>query len=80
MEVEIFETQREFNKKFPSKLYICSQCGNLTPNPYHCRSCNNQSNNFLLTEKTYQYKILETGISNTIFVPIEKEKEKMNGN
>lgn len=79
MEVEIFETVREFNKKFPSKIYICSRCGNLTSNPYQCRSCDNQANNFLLQDKTFSFKILETGVEKTIFIPIEKEKENQNG-
>ena len=72
---EIFETQRQFNNKFPSKLYTCSKCGTLTDNPYLCITCKNQSNNFFLTEHTYKYKILETGITEEIFKPIELQKE-----
>ena len=76
MQAEEFVTVREFNKKFPSKLYICSRCKSLVTDPYHCINCNNQSNNFLFTDNTYSYSIQETGISAIIFKPIELEKGK----
>ena len=75
MQEEVFETQREFNNKFPTKMFICSRCGALTTNPYQCGECGNQANNFALTEKTYQYTILETGKTEQIFKPIELYKE-----
>ena len=39
MSIETFGTIRDFNKKFPSKLYICTRCEQLTPNPYYCINC-----------------------------------------
>lgn len=71
MHEEIFETQREFNNKFPTKMYICSRCNSLTDNPYQCRQCENQSNNFIYAENTYKYTILESDITEQIFKPIE---------
>jgi len=79
MQEEVFETQREFNNKFPTKMFICSRCGALTTNPYQCRECENQANNFALTEKTYKYTILESGKTEQIFRPIELYKENKNG-
>ena len=70
-DIHIFNTQREFNNKFPTKMYICSRCGSLTYNPYQCRECQNQSNNFALSDKTYKYVILENGKTEQIFKPIE---------
>lgn len=78
MQIEEFETQRDFNMKFPSKLYICSRCSMITLNPYNCTNCNNQSNGFLFTENTYKYTIKETGETEQIFKPIELEKGKKN--
>ena len=40
--IEEFETIREFNIKFPSKIYICSRCGSLVSDPYHCIQCDNE--------------------------------------
>ena len=71
---EEFKTIREFNKRFPSKLYICTRCESLTENPYYCRVCGNQSNNFIF--KGYEYKIIETGQTETIFTPIELLKNQ----
>lgn len=74
-----FETIRDFNIKFPSKIYICSKCKNMTTNPYQCNCCDNQSNNFIFTTETYTYKILETNTTHQIFKPIELEKGEVNG-
>lgn len=71
IDIEEFNTIRDFNKKFPSKLYICSRCGQLTPNPYYCINCENQSNNFVYQEQNYKYRILESGVTEEIFKPIE---------
>ena len=76
MQIEEFETQRDFNKKFPSKLYVCSRCSMTTPNPHTCTNCNNQINNLLFSENNYQYTIKETGETEQIFKPIELEKGK----
>jgi len=78
MNIEEFETTREFNKKFPSKLYICSKCQNLTDNPHQCTNCDNQSNSFLFEENAYKFTIKETGLSDQIFKPIELEKGQEN--
>ena len=74
MKIEIFETKREFNKKFPSKLYICPMCKCTTPNPNQCTNCGNQSTNFIFSDKTYSYEIREIGLTAKIFKPIELEK------
>ena len=74
MQREEFETIRDFNKKFPSKFYICSRCSNTSTNPYQCTHCGNQSNSFFFSEKTYTYTIKETGKTEQIFRPIELEK------
>ena len=79
MQTEEFKTEREFNNKFPTKMYICSRCGSLTDNPYQCRECENQSNNFALIDESYQYTILENGKTELIFKPIELFKENNNG-
>lgn len=42
-------------------------------NPYFCVYCKNQSTNFIY--QGYTYTILETGITETIFTPIELLKE-----
>lgn len=74
VEKEEFATIREFNKKFPSKLYICSRCQGLSVNPYYCTNCNNQSNSLLFMHNTYTYTIKDIGLTNTIFRPIELER------
>lgn len=76
MIVETFKDYREFNNKFPSKIYICSRCGNMTTNPHFCMSCENQANNFVFIDKTYTYKIIETNNVEQIFKPLEMEKGK----
>jgi len=70
---EVFNTEREFNNKFPNKMYICSRCGSLTDNQYQCRECENQSNNFVY--ENYKYRILENDKAEQIFKPIELFKE-----
>lgn len=73
MQEEVFNTEREFNNKFPNKMYICSRCGSLTDNQYQCRECENQSNNFVY--ENYKYRILENDKAEQIFKPIELFKE-----
>lgn len=75
---EEFETVRDYNRTFPSKLYVCPNCGRTTPNPYRCINCNIQSNGLFI--ESYQYTIKETGETNTIFKPIELEKGCNNDN
>ena len=81
MNNEIFKSQREFNNRFPSKYYICSKCGTLTDNKYTCEKCGWRADGLLKTwGKGYKYTILETGITEEIFKPIELEKgENQNG-
>lgn len=76
MKPEEFATVRDFNKKFPSKIYICSRCKSLVPNPYQCNICECQSNNFLFLDKSYEYIIKGEKQTNRIFIPIEMEKVK----
>lgn len=66
-----FVTIRDFNKKFPGKIFICSRCQGMTQNPHQCTRCGNQSTNFLFANNTYSYTIKEYGITETIFKPIE---------
>lgn len=71
--MDVFKNEREFNNKFKSKIFICSNCGTMTSQKYVCPRCKNQSTNLFCTGKTYTYKIEETGKIETIFTPIEKE-------
>lgn len=80
MQEEVFSTQREFNNRFPSKMYICSNCGELSEDKYTCRKCHWRADGLLKTwGKGYKYTILETGITEEIFKPIEllRKEEKM---
>ena len=75
MTIERFETQREFNRRFPSKLYVCCWCGLMTPNPMICMNCGNQSNVLFNTggiDETYIYQIGDNP-EIQIFRPIELE-------
>ena len=75
-----FNSYREFNNKFPTKLYICPMCNSLSDNPYQCPFCKCQSNNFLIDNK-FTYKI--NSKTNQIFNPIEllrKEENEKNSN
>lgn len=71
MQVEEFESEREFNKRFPSKTYICSKCNHISANPYYCTLCKNQSNNFIYAKNTLTYSIKGIGKTEQIFKPIE---------
>lgn len=66
-----FNTRREFNSKFPGKVYYCFWCKQMTTDPNVCSFCGKQAN-VLFKENVYQYIIKEE--SNqviTIFKPIE---------
>lgn len=76
MIVDEFETIRDFNEKFPSKIFICSKCNSLVPDPYQCNTCGCQSNNFLFSDKSYSYIIKGQNQISTIFRPIEMENNK----
>ena len=68
-----FNNWREFNKKFPSKLYVCSACGSLTDNPYFCNNCQNQANNLFHRSNNFAFKIGDEK-EKQIFSPIEINK------
>ena len=72
--VEVFETERDFNKKFPGKLYVCPHCGSSTTNPYTCTECRYQITGFLHPDKVYAYKI-GSGEVTKIFKPVEIFRE-----
>jgi len=73
MQPEVFETKRDFNKKFPGKVYICFWCNQLTTNPNICTNCGRQANT-LMENKGFKYKIKsESEQIITIFKPIEME-------
>lgn len=75
MQSEKFETAREFNNKFPSKIFICSRCKKLTVNPFICYHCGEQSNNLFEGDR-YHYNIKDKSKDIiTIFKPIELIKE-----
>lgn len=69
-EIMRFNSDREFEKKFPSKLYTCSSCGKLTSNPSFCPNCQNQANNIFYSPKTFRFQIGSKGVQQ-IFTPIE---------
>lgn len=75
---EVFKTEREFYKKFPSRFYICPECGYMSANKYFCHKCQSQAN-ALFSENRYTYTIQETGKTETIFKPIELKKGEVNG-
>lgn len=76
MKEEVFETQRQFNNKFPSKYFVCTNCGTLTEDKYTCIKCGWRADGLFKTwGKGYKYTILETGITEEIFTPIELRKE-----
>lgn len=81
IKTETFKSHREFNKKFPTKMYRCTNCGNLTDNKYTCIKCGWRADGLLKTwGKGYKYTIEETGITEEIFTPIELLKgESQNG-
>lgn len=78
MEVERFETQREFNNKFPSKFYVCSNCGKLLQDKYTCCYCGWRADGLFKTmNKGYKFIIEEQSEEiQEIFRPIEMEKEE----
>lgn len=76
MKKEIIKNQREFNKKFPSGLYICSNCGHMNFDKYICQNCGWRSDGLFKTmNKGYRYKLKEENFEEEIFIPIEKLKE-----
>lgn len=77
MEVEVFETEREFWKRFPSKFYICSNCGYMTNNDTTCEICGWRADGLFKTmNKGYKFTIKEKQLTREIFKPIELKGEK----
>lgn len=70
---EIFKTKRQFLKKYPSRLFICTHCGKIGNNPYTCLQCGWRADGLFKTmEKGYRYIIEENSIEiQEIFIPIE---------
>lgn len=73
---EVFKTAREFNKKFPLKIYTCPICGEITNDPHKCGKCYAQSNSFFYGERMYEYEIAETGETDKIFPPANAETKE----
>ncbi len=77
MDEEEFKSLREFNNKFPSKLYICCNCGTLSDDKYNCRKCGWRADGlFKTSERGYKYKIISENITDEIFKPIELLKKE----
>ena len=74
--MEIFQTQREFNNTYPSKVYLCPNCRKITSNKYQCEFCNFQSNN--IANQNFEYEIKELNLKDKILPPIETLKGKRN--
>lgn len=74
--MEIFQTQREFNNAYPSKVYFCPNCKKITTKRYQCEFCNFQSNN--LVNQNYEYEIKELNLKDKILPPIETLKGERN--
>lgn len=69
---EIFETKRDFFKKYPSKTYICSNCGNPSKNALFCKKCGWRADGLLKTfNNGYILEIKELNLKKEIFKPIE---------
>lgn len=74
MQPEEFETRREFNQKFPGKIYYCFWCKTLTTDPNICTWCGRQAN-VLFQENAYKYIIKDESTQvNTIFKPVELQE------
>lgn len=76
MEMDLFKDERDFFKKYPSRIYVCSNCGYKQPSRYNCQKCGWRADGLLKTwGKGYKFKILSTGKEYEIFKPLEIEKE-----
>ena len=80
MKQEHFKSELEYKNKYPSGLYICSNCRTMTTSSTYCQNCNWSANGLFKTmNKGFVYSIGE-GNSVEIFQPIEmfenqKERE-----
>lgn len=72
---EKFKTKREFRNKYPSGLYVCTNCKGLSYDPYYCGICGYRADGILKTMNNgYIYEIEETGEKEEIFTPLERLK------
>ena len=81
MQEETFKSYREFNEKFPTKLYKCTNCGQLLNDKYSCVNCGWRADGLFKTmDKGYKYTIEDMNFTEEIFTPIEllKEREAIN--
>lgn len=80
LELHIYKNEREFYHQFPSRFYICSNCGYMNFSKYVCQKCGWRADGLLKTwGKGFKYSILDKGITEEIFKPVELEKGKENG-
>lgn len=71
MKQEKFNTELEFKNKYPSGLYICSNCRTMTTSSVYCPNCNWSANGLFRTMGNgYIYSIAD-GEPIEIFQPIE---------
>lgn len=74
-EIEKFKTEREFEKKYPSRIFVCSRCGEWIGDKNFCKFCGENSNKlFAINENLYQYQISDKE-PQMIFKPLEKFKQ-----
>ncbi len=78
MEVEEFETEREFKKKFPVNMYSCPMCNKIVTSPIYCRFCGFRADGFFKTlDQGYKYRIKENGNEEIeIFRPIINKNQQ----
>ena len=74
MKTEEFQTLRELKNKYPSGIFICPNCAHPSLNPHYCIYCHCQSNNFVYTDSTYKYTVIDTAKTDQIFKPAELGK------
>lgn len=73
--VENFRSMRDFYKKFPSRFYICSNCGYVNNNPYNCQKCSWRADGLFKTMGSgYRYSLENSSEVYEIFKPIELER------
>jgi len=74
LEIHNFDSKREFYKEFPSRFYICSNCGYMNNSKIFCQKCGWRADGLLKTwGKGYKYEITGEKVQE-IFKPIELEK------
>ena len=72
--MESFKTQREFNNKYPTNLFICPNCSHASTNKYYCDNCSFQANNIL--NQSYEYEIQELNLKEKILPPLTKRSKE----